>query len=208
MEQKNLRKDNPYLDKWFEANRGQLVLIYGKPASGKSTFAIEIAKRAEKPRYIAIDQNLEGMIPENMQAIVPLDYKNLLGLLEKLQDLTPEQINADLIVLDSITTLASDFYEGAKLSSMRVNLEMRRFYDRVFRMLSKIAKKGITIIVIAHESIKKFQGKEGEIIGPAINEIAIRHVDAIYHAIKNGGYKIVREMRRERVENPKFYVEV
>ena len=215
MEQKNLSIEkeiedkNPYLQKWFEANRGKLVLLYGKPASGKSTFALEICKLAEKPTYIVIDTNLKGLIQDGkMRVIQPEDYKTLLNLLTKISDLTREQIDADLIVLDSITTLAMDFYEGAKLSSMRVNLEMRRFYDKTFRLLSKIARKGITVIVIAHESIKKFQGKDGEVIGPAINEIAVRHVDAIYHALKNGGYKIVREMRREKVENPKFYVEV
>lgn len=197
-------KVDPFED-WIKKNRGKLVLIYGEPLSGKTTFAIQVAKRFKAPLYIAIDENIKDVGDIHMQK---MDYRTLLNRISEIARMPRETTNADVIVIDSITTVASDFYENSKLVSTRKNLEMRRFYDKLFRLLSKIASKGVTVIAVAHESIKSFgTAQHGEERGPAVNKIALRHVDAVYHAIHEGDkYAIVLENRRRYVENPTFKI--
>jgi len=189
------------LREFYNRNRGRVVLLFGRPFTGKSTFAVALCKLVERAGgdyiYYAIDTTIPA--PEDFELE---KVSSWIELRRKLNQVTEPPA---IIVVDSITTLATEFY-GDKLLSPRANLMLARFYDEVLRKLAQFRGR-TTVLVIAHESVSF--GNDGEPQPrPRINENALRNVDVIYRAVKDGGYKITKWAERKVVEKPEFVVEI
>jgi len=181
---------------------GKLVVLFGRPMVGKTTFAMKFAKAFLNVALLKIDKNYDakafGLREDQVYEVY--SPKQLLYYIDKLE---PKE---DMIVIvDSITSMDSFFVpEDPTKEDPRVNNRRARFCDAVLQRLQKFKQKGV-VIVIAHEAIKNF--KTGE-IGPRMNIVAMRHADALLHAtIENGKRKIKRVIVREIVKEPEFDVE-
>lgn len=195
-----------YLKKLKQKINNKLTVIFGQPLVGKTTLTIELSKLYKKTYYFEIDTNLKEInFPENVQRIPIPDYKFLL------RNLNPKEfikaVPDTLIVVDSITTLASQFQED-KLFSPRKQLELANFYDIIFRKFSEIVKgsKEVTAIIISHEALKEFPDK----IAPRMNLLALRHSDIVLRVYKENGVRKVKiwEERNTRPSDIKFFIEV
>ena len=196
-----------YLKRLKQKISNKLVVVFGQPLVGKTTLAIELSKLFKKVYYFEIDTNLkEVSFPENVQRIPIPDYKFLLRNL-KPDDFIQKAVPDTLIVVDSITTLASQFQED-KLFSPRKQLELANFYDIVFRKFSEMVRgsKEVTAIIISHEALKEFPDK----IAPRMNLLALRHADLVLRVYRENGTRKVK-IWEERNTNPKevrFFIEV
>ena len=196
MEEKRLENFNSVFERFLQKNRGKVILLFGNPFTGKSTFAVNLCKSAKSYIYYAIDTTIPA---EGIQLTRVRNWNDLRYKLRNLQEV-PE-----LIVIDSLTTLASEF-NPENLISPRANLMLARFYDEVLRTLSKFRNKA-TILVIAHEALDFMREKPEP--QPRMNKNSLRNVDVIYRAIKeNGKYRIVKWAERKAVEKPEFDVEL
>ncbi len=193
-----------YYKKWVDENKNKIVVIFGEPLIGKTTFVRKILENKDKVIWFKVDTNYKTSDLPNKFNII--DVKHYTILLSKLSELNNYDMKGRWIVVDSITSLSSDFLSD-KLMSPRKNIELSNFYDVVFRRLSLLKEKGATIIIIAHEAVKSFQPYE---IGPKMNVTVLRHIDKVYRVYKkeNGARAIKKWKERVVVNDPKFFIEI
>jgi len=190
---------NPYLDRLVDEMRGKLVVLFGEPYSGKTSFAHYVAQKFPKNVYIAIDRNFP---PQGLNYVWIDTYEEVFTAIKDVQ----KGADSDtLVVIDSLTTLTEDFLRERFSSPRRMN-ELSRFYAVVLRELSRLKEKGATVLVITHEAVKDFGTGE---IAPSINKRALKHTDMVLRIVRNGNgsRKVVVWGRREIPSQPKFYVE-
>jgi len=181
---------------------GKLVVLFGRPMVGKTTFAMKFAKTFLNMVLLKIDKNYDakdfGLRDDQIFEVN--SPRQLLYFIDKLE---PKE---DMIVIvDSITSMDSFFVsEDPTKDDPRVNNRRARFCDAVLQRLQRFKQKGV-VLVIAHEAIKNFRTGE---IGPRMNIVALRHADVLLHAtIENGRRKIKKIVKREVITEPKFDVE-
>ncbi|MEQ4208022.1 DNA repair protein RadA [Actinopolymorpha sp. B17G11] len=150
--------------------RGGVVLVAGEPGVGKSTLLLEVA--AERARTQARSLYVSGeesaaqirLRAERIDALAPRLYlaaeTDLSAVLSHVDEVRP-----DLIVLDSVQTVASASVEGAAGGVTQVR--------EVAAAMIRVAKeRGIAVLMVGHVT------KDGSIAGPRVLE---HLVDVVLH---------------------------
>jgi len=179
----------------------KLTVLFGQPLTGKTTFAMHLAKEFSRVAVIKVDKNYSvedyGINARVFPVSRPRDVLDAISQIPAYED--------QLVIVDSITSLDAYFMpEEPEKDDPRVANRRARFCDAVMMGLQKF-RKGGAVLVIAHEAIKDFQTKE---VGPRMNVIALRHADQVLRlTVENGKRKITRVNVRKVVENPEFEFE-
>lgn len=142
--------------------RGAVVLVAGEPGIGKSTLLLDVAARAARQNqsvlYVTGEESaaqvrmraerIEAMA-KNLFLAAETDLATILG---QIRQLTP-----DLVVIDSVQTIASGEVEGAAGNVAQIR--------EVAVCLIQLAKTlGISILLVGHVT------KDGSIAGPRVLE--------------------------------------
>jgi DNA repair protein RadA/Sms len=162
---------------------GALVLIGGEPGVGKSTLLLQIAlKLPYKTLYVSGEES-QKQIKMRADRIYPNSESCLILTETKTQNIF-KQIAAtepDIVVIDSIQTLHSDYIESAAGSISQIR--------ECTAELIKFAKETNTpVILIGHIT------KDGSIAGPKILE---HMVDTVlqFEGDRNYVYRILRSLK-------------
>src|SRR5664280_2530320 len=142
--------------------RGAVVLVAGEPGIGKSTLLLDVAARAARQEqtvlYVSGEESaaqirmraerIEAMA-RNLFLAAETDLATVLGHID--------QIGPDLVVSDSVQTIASGEVEGAAGNVSQIR--------EVAASLIQLAKsRGISILLVGHVT------KDGTIAGPRLLE--------------------------------------
>ncbi|QBA65174.1 DNA repair protein RadA [Muriicola soli] len=162
---------------------GSLVLLGGEPGIGKSTLLLQIALRLPyKTLYVSGEESMK-QIKMRAERIQP-NSANCFVLTEtKTQQIFKQisEINPDIVVIDSIQTLHSDYIESSAGSISQIRESTAE--------LIKFAKETNTpVILVGHIT------KDGTIAGPKILE---HMVDTVlqFEGDRNYMYRILRALK-------------
>lgn len=162
---------------------GSLILLGGEPGIGKSTLLLQIAlKLAYKTLYVSGEES-QKQIKMRADRIHP-NSENCFILTETKTQNIFQQIAAlepDLVVIDSIQTLHTDYIESAAGSISQIRESTAE--------LIKFAKESNTpVILVGHIT------KDGTIAGPKILE---HMVDTVlqFEGDRNYVYRILRSLK-------------
>ncbi|WP_291865015.1 DNA repair protein RadA [Maribacter sp.] len=162
---------------------GSLVLIGGEPGVGKSTLLLQIAlKLPYKTLYVSGEES-QKQIKMRADRINPVSENCLILTETKTQNIFKqiETTEPDIVVIDSIQTLHSDYIESAAGSISQIR--------ECTTELIKFAKETNTpVILIGHIT------KDGSIAGPKILE---HMVDTVlqFEGDRNYVYRILRSLK-------------
>ncbi|WP_299548368.1 DNA repair protein RadA [Seonamhaeicola sp.] len=159
---------------------GSLTLLGGEPGIGKSTLLLQISlKLPYKTLYVSgeesqkqIKMRAERINPETSNCYILTETKTQ-NIFKQIQDLEP-----DIVIIDSIQTLHSDYIESSSGSISQIK--------ECTTELIKFAKETATpVILIGHIT------KEGHIAGPKILE---HMVDTVlqFEGDRNHVFRILR----------------
>ena len=162
---------------------GSLVLLGGEPGIGKSTLLLQLAlKLAVKTLYVSgeesqkqIKMRADRIYPNNKTCFVLTETKTQ-NIFQHIASIEP-----DIIVIDSIQTLHSEYIESAVGSISQVRQSTAE--------LIKFAKEtNIPVILIGHIT------KDGHIAGPKVLE---HMVDTVlqFEGDRNYVYRILRSVK-------------
>ena len=150
--------------------RGAVLLLAGEPGVGKSTLLLEVAARAarggdttlyvsgeESPPQVRMRAQRTGAMCDRLLLAAETDLATVLGHVD--------QVDPQLLVVDSVQAIASADVEGAPGGVTQVR--------EVAAALVKVAKeRGIATLLVGHVT------KDGSIAGPR----ALEHlVDVVLH---------------------------
>jgi DNA repair protein RadA/Sms len=141
---------------------GAVVLLAGEPGVGKSTLLLEVASRAASHRrrvlYVTGEESAAqvrlraeriGALRPRLLLAAETDLATVLGHVE--------QVQPDLLVVDSVQTIASDAVEGAAGNVSQVR--------EVAASLIRVAKaRNMATVLVGHVT------KDGGIAGPRVLE--------------------------------------
>ncbi|WP_422083144.1 DNA repair protein RadA [Ulvibacterium sp.] len=162
---------------------GSMVLLGGEPGVGKSTLLLQIALKLPYRTLYVSGEESQKQIKMRADRIYP-DTKNCFILTETKTQLIFQQIEAlepDIVVIDSIQTLHSDYIESAAGSISQIR--------ECTAELIKFAKETNTpVVLIGHIT------KDGSIAGPKILE---HMVDTVlqFEGDRNYVYRILRALK-------------
>lgn len=162
---------------------GSLVLLGGEPGIGKSTLLLQIGlKLAYKTLYISGEES-QKQIKMRADRIHPNNESCFILTATRTQDIFQqiEAIAPDIVIIDSIQTLHSDYIESAAGSISQIR--------ECTAELIKFAKVTNTpVILIGHIT------KDGNIAGPKILE---HMVDTVlqFEGDRNYVYRILRALK-------------
>ena len=162
---------------------GSLILLGGEPGIGKSTLLLQVALNLPlKVLYVSgeesqkqIKMRAERINPKNDHCYILTETKTQ-NIFKQVEDLEP-----DLVVVDSIQTLHSDYIESSAGSISQIK--------ECTTELIKFAKETNTpVILIGHIT------KDGTIAGPKILE---HMVDTVlqFEGDRNHVYRILRSLK-------------
>jgi DNA repair protein RadA/Sms len=160
---------------------GSLILLGGDPGIGKSTLALQIALLL-KERKILYTSGEESLQQIKLRAErLNIENNNCLFLSEtSLEFLTAhtEQIQPDLLIIDSIQTISTETIESSPGSVSQVK-------ECTSAILKYAKKTGVAVILIGHIT------KEGSLAGPKVLE---HMVDVVlqFEGDTNYMYRILR----------------
>ena len=160
--------------------KGSLTLLGGEPGIGKSTLLLQIALKLKyKTLYISgeesqkqIKMRAERIDPEDNNCFILTETKTQ-NIFKQIQNLQP-----DLVIIDSIQTLHSDYIESSAGSISQIK--------ECTTELIKFAKESATpVLLIGHIT------KDGHIAGPKILE---HMVDTVlqFEGDRNHVFRILR----------------
>jgi len=142
--------------------RGAVALVAGEPGVGKSTLLLDVAAKAARQGQIVLyvsgeesaaqirmrAERIEAMA-ENLFLAAETDLATVLGQIH--------QTRPDLVIIDSVQTIASGEVEGAAGNVSQIR--------EVAASLIQVAKtRGISIVLVGHVT------KDGSIAGPRVLE--------------------------------------
>ena len=162
---------------------GSIILLGGEPGIGKSTLMLQLVlKLSNKTMYISGEESLSqiklrsdriGPSNDSCYFLTETNTQNMF--------LNIEKINPELVVIDSVQTLQSDFLEASSGSVSQLK--------QTTSEIIKFAKEtSISVILIGHIN------KEGSIAGPKVLE---HMVDTVLHfeGDRNYGFRIIRSKK-------------
>jgi DNA repair protein RadA/Sms len=162
---------------------GSLTLLGGEPGIGKSTLLLQIAlKLAYKTLYVSGEES-QKQIKMRAERIFPKSENCFILTETKTQNIFQQivALEPDLVVIDSIQTLHSDYIESAAGSISQIK--------ECTAELIKFAKESNTpVILVGHIT------KDGTIAGPKILE---HMVDTVlqFEGDQNYVYRILRSLK-------------
>lgn len=188
---------------------GSMVLIGGEPGIGKSTLVLQniLSIKSRRILYVSGEESATqlkmradriGRLSDNCYIVCETSLENIFDHIEELQ---PE-----LLIVDSIQTVASETIESAAGSVSQVR-------ECAARLLKYAKESGVPVLLIGHIN------KDGAIAGPKVLEHIVdvvlhfegdrQHLYRLLRAIKNrfgntneiGIYEMCRRGLRE-VTNP------
>jgi DNA repair protein RadA/Sms len=141
---------------------GSVVLVAGEPGIGKSTLLLDVAAKAARTDqtvlYVSGEESMAQVrvraerieaMAENLFLAAETDLATVLGQIDR--------IGPDLVVIDSVQTIASGEVEGSAGNVSQVR--------EVAASLIQVAKaRGISILLVGHVT------KDGSIAGPRVLE--------------------------------------
>ncbi|HSO89198.1 MAG TPA: DNA repair protein RadA [Draconibacterium sp.] len=160
---------------------GSLILLGGDPGIGKSTLALQIALLL-KERKILYTSGEESLQQIKLRAErLNIQNNNCLFLSETSLELLiahTEQIQPDLLIIDSIQTISTETIESSPGSVSQVR-------ECTSAILKYAKKTGVAVILIGHIT------KEGSLAGPKVLE---HMVDVVlqFEGDTNYMYRILR----------------
>lgn len=139
---------------------GSLVLIGGEPGIGKSTLVLQnvLSIRSRRVLYVSGEESATqlkmradrlGRVSDSVYIVCETSLDNILGHIG--------QVQPQLLVIDSIQTIASDEIESAAGSVSQVR-------ECAARLLRYAKESGVPVIMVGHIN------KEGSIAGPKVLE--------------------------------------
>lgn len=188
---------------------GSMVLIGGEPGIGKSTLVLQniLSIKSRRILYVSGEESATqlkmradriGRLSDNCYIVCETSLENIF---DHIEDLKPE-----LLIVDSIQTVASEAIESAAGSVSQVR-------ECAARLLKYAKESGVSVLLIGHIN------KDGAIAGPKVLEHIVdvvlhfegdrQHMYRLLRAIKNrfgntneiGIYEMCRRGLRE-VANP------
>lgn len=163
---------------------GSLVLIGGEPGIGKSTLVLQntLSIRSKRILYVSGEESATqlkmradriGRVCDNVLIACETSLDNIM---KHIEDTTPE-----IVIIDSIQTIASDDIESAAGSVSQVR-------ECSARLLKYAKESGVPVILIGHIN------KEGSIAGPKVLE---HIVDAVlqFEGDRHYMYRILRSIK-------------
>ncbi|NER10213.1 DNA repair protein RadA/Sms [Muriicola jejuensis] len=162
---------------------GSMVLLGGEPGIGKSTLLLQIALRLPyKTLYVSGEESLK-QIKMRAQRLHP-DSENCYILTETKTQLIFRQIrevSPDIVVIDSIQTLHSEYIESSAGSISQIR-------ECTAELIRFAKETGTPVILVGHIT------KDGTIAGPKILE---HMVDTVlqFEGDRNYMYRILRALK-------------
>ena len=163
---------------------GSLVLIGGEPGIGKSTLVLQntLSIRSKKILYVSGEESATqlkmradriGRVCDNVLIACETSLDNIM---KHIEDTNPE-----IVIIDSIQTIASDDIESAAGSVSQVR-------ECSAQLLKYAKESGVPVILIGHIN------KEGSIAGPKVLE---HIVDAVlqFEGDRQYMYRILRSIK-------------
>lgn len=163
---------------------GSIVLIGGEPGIGKSTLVLQniLSIRGKRILYVSGEESASqlkmradriGRLSDNCYIVCDTSLENILGHIK--------QVEPELVVVDSIQTIASDAIESSAGSVSQVR-------ECAAQLLRYAKSSGAPVILIGHIN------KEGSIAGPKVLE---HIVDAVlqFEGDRHYMYRILRSIK-------------
>lgn len=164
------------------AVEGSLVLVGGAPGIGKSTLLLQICNALcdqrkvlyvsgeESERQLKLRAQRLGVAPENLYILAENHLGDILA--------TAEEIQPDVLIVDSIQTMYHDENESSPGSVSQVK-------DCTMSLMQFSKTDGITVFVVGHIN------KDGNIAGPKVLE---HMVDCVlyFEGDPNTSYRLLR----------------
>ena len=163
---------------------GSIVLIGGEPGIGKSTLVLQniLSIRGKRILYVSGEESASqlkmradriGRLSDNCYIVCDTSLENILGHIK--------QVEPELVVVDSIQTIASDAIESSAGSVSQVR-------ECAAQLLRYAKASGTPVILIGHIN------KEGSIAGPKVLE---HIVDAVlqFEGDRHYMYRILRSIK-------------
>ncbi len=163
---------------------GSIVLIGGEPGIGKSTLVLQniLSIRGKRILYVSGEESASqlkmradriGRLSDNCYIVCDTSLENILGHIK--------QVEPELVVVDSIQTIASDVIESSAGSVSQVR-------ECAAQLLRYAKSSGTPVILIGHIN------KESSIAGPKVLE---HIVDAVlqFEGDRHYMYRILRSIK-------------
>lgn len=163
---------------------GSLVLIGGEPGIGKSTLVLQniLSIKSRRILYVSGEESASqlklradriGRMSDNCYIVCETSLENIFEHIE--------EINPQLLIVDSIQTVASDLIESAAGSVSQVR-------ECASRLLKYAKSTGVPVLLIGHIN------KEGSLAGPKVLE---HIVDAVlqFEGDRQYMYRILRSIK-------------
>lgn len=163
---------------------GSIVLVGGEPGIGKSTLVLQniLAMRGRRILYVSGEESASqlkmradriGRLNDNCYIVCDTSLESILNHIA--------QVEPELLIVDSIQTIASDAIESAAGSVSQVR-------ECAARLLRYAKESGTPVILIGHIN------KEGSIAGPKVLE---HIVDAVlqFEGDRHYMYRILRSIK-------------
>lgn len=159
-----------------QMQRGKLMLVYGAPGTGKSTFAARFASaRSVKERAVILDMEV-GIREAIMQVSIaargfepvlfdlsnptPTMTADLVQLLRKIQEMD----DVTLVVLDTLSELTWSLLQGLcgmKEPTLKIYGERKKNLRLILMELRNLTKSGKDVLVLTHETVGEVEGLPG-----------------------------------------------
>ncbi len=163
---------------------GSVILVGGEPGIGKSTLMLQVALKFHGKKVLYVSGEESGQqIRMRAERIAPGATNCYILTETHLQNIFAqmEQLNPDVLVVDSIQTLHTDLIESSAGSVSQIR--------ECASDLQKYAKtKNVSVFMIGHIT------KDGNLAGPKILE---HMVDTVlqFEGDRNYGYRILRSVK-------------
>lgn len=162
---------------------GSLILLGGEPGIGKSTLSLQIALSTQKKILYISGEESQSQIKMRAERLANSNPNCLILTETKTQNIfrSIEEISPDIVIVDSIQTLHTDYIEASPGSISQIR--------ETAAELIKFAKETATpVLLIGHIN------KDGHIAGPKILE---HMVDVVlqFEGDRNHTYRILRAQK-------------
>ena len=172
-----------HLPKWTLSKNEKMIHLYGPPASGKTTLAIQLSRKVYPRSTIyfftshgsAIAKRAKQMLSKSyLEEFYLIKVYSLEDLLEKIQSIISLKKTIGLIVIDYI----SDFVRG-QIYKEEVKIQVRKILEKLFIFSSQ---KDCLVVVVNSFSIKN---------EAPLNSLVESFCDmSVYLSIKNDKYNL------------------